>query len=328
MQRRDFITLLGGAAAGWPLAAQAQQRGMPLVGLLFVSTPGASRNDVQAFLKGLSQIGFVEGKNVTIEYRYTGGQFDPIPELVADLVRRQVAVIVTPLSVAAALAAKAATATTPIVFSTGVDPVQVGVVANLNRPGGNVTGILTMNNEIVAKRLGLLHELLPTAKRVGVLVNPSNRLVAEAIAADLRTAASTLGLQVESLPASTIGEIDQAFASFVQRQLDALVLSADPFFAARQSQILTLAARHAIPAIWASREMVVAGGLMEYSSDPVDVDRQLGLYAGRILKGEKPGDLPVQQSTKVELFLNLKTANALGLTIPPTLLARADEVIE
>jgi putative tryptophan/tyrosine transport system substrate-binding protein len=327
MHRRQFVSLLGSAAA-WPLAARAQQRAAPVVGLLSVGTPDASRNDVQAFLKGLGQIGFVEGKNVTIEYRYAGGQFDPVPELVADLVRHQVAVIVTPLSVAAALAAKAATATTPIVFSTGVDPVQVGLVANLNRPGGNVTGILTMANEIGARRLGLLHELLPTAKRVGVLVNPGNRLVAEAITTDLRTAASTIALQVEILPASTVGEIDSAFASFVQQRLDALVVPADSFFGARQSQILTLATRHVIPAMWTSREAVVAGGLMGYSSDQGDVNRQVGLYAGRILKGEKPADLPVARPTKFEFTINLSTARALGIEVPATLLALADEVIE
>jgi putative ABC transport system substrate-binding protein len=327
MHRRDFITLLGGAAAAWPLAARAQQP-VPVVGLLLVGTPDGVRMDVQAFLKGLSQIGFVEGKNVAIEYRYAGGQFDRVPELVAELVRRQVNVIVTPLSVAAALAAKAATTSTPIVFSTGVDPVQMGLVAGLDRPGANVTGVLTMGNEIGSKRLGLLRELLPGAKRFGVLVNPTNGLVADATAADVQRAAATIGVQVEILSASTIAEVDAVFAAVVRRRLDALIVGADSFLGARQSQILTLAARHAIPAMFAQREAVVAGGLIGYDSSQIETDRQVGLYTGRILKGEKPAALPIARPTKFELVINLSTARALGIEVPATLLALADEVIE
>jgi putative ABC transport system substrate-binding protein len=327
MKRRDFITLLGGAAA-WPIAARAQQRSVPVVGLLYISTPDAMRNEVQAVLKGLSQMGFVEGRNVTVEYRYASGQFDRIPELVTDLVRRQVTVIVTANSVAAALAAKAATATTPIVFSTGVDPVQAGLVESLSRPGGNVTGILSMANEIGAKRIGLLKELLPGARRLGALVNPTNPLVADAIAADLRTAASAAGLEVEIFPAGTIGEIDGAFARFVEQRRDALILPADALFSARRAQILTLATRHSIPTMSTERENVVAGGLMGYGTITSEMDRLVGLYIGRILKGEKPADLPVVRPTKFEFVINLSTARALGIEVPATLLALADEVIE
>jgi putative ABC transport system substrate-binding protein len=327
IRRREFIRLLGGAAMVWPLAVRGEHT-MPVVGLLFVGTPDATRINVQAFLKGLSQLGFVEGNNVAIEYRYARGQFDRVPDLVAELARRQVNVMVTPLSVTSAFAAKAATASTPIVFSTGIDPVQVGLVAALDRPGGNVTGILTMDNEIGSKRLGLLRELLPSAKHFGVLVNPTNPLVADAITMDLRRAASTIGAQVEILSAGTIEEIESGFASFVQQRLDALIVGADSFLSSRRSQILTLATRYAIPAMFVEREAVLAGGLMGYGSIQSEVDRQVGLYTGRILKGERPSSLPVARSTKFEFLINLSTARALRIEVPATLLALADEVID
>jgi len=326
MRRREFIAGLGGTAAAWPLAARAQRPIVPVVGFLDVGAHEASR--VLAFLKGLSENGFVEGQSVAIEYRFAGGQFDRLTGLAADLVRHRVAVIITPLSVAAALAAKAATPTTPIVFSSGNDPVQAGLVASLSRPGSNVTGVLTMNNEIGAKRLELLHELLPGATQLAVLVNPTNPVVADAIVADLSVAASDLRLQIEVLRASTIRDIDAAFASFVQRRLDALMVPPDSLFGTRRPQILTLSARHAIPVMFGNREDVEAGGLMMYGSSTIDVYRLVGIYAGRILKGEKPADLPVQRATKFDLVINLTTARALGLTIPPNLLALADEVIE
>jgi ABC-type uncharacterized transport system substrate-binding protein len=317
MKRRDFITLMGGAAASWPVAARAQQRPLPVVGILYAGTVEANLPSVQAVLKGLSQTGFVDGQNVAVEYRYAGGQFDRLPELAAELVHRRVFIIVTPLSVAAALAAKAATATISIVFSTGVDPVQVGLVASLNRPGGNVTGILTMSNEIGSKRLGLLHELLPSATRFGVLVNFTNSLVADAIVKDLQAAASILGRQIEFLPAGTIREIDAAFASFVQQKLDALLVSADAFLGSRSGQILTLAARHAIPTIYTGREDVAAGGLMGYNTNQTEVNRQVGLYAGRVLKGEKPADLPVARPTKFEFVINGEGARHRGAAATP-----------
>ena len=269
-----------------------------------------------------------KAQTVAIEYRWAEGQYERLPELAAELVRRRAAVIVTPFSVAATLAARAATTTVPIVFSTGADPVETGLVASLNRPGGNVTGAVTMNAELAAKRFGLLQELLPTATRFAVLVNPTTARVAKAVTADVQGAASATGRQVEVLTASTSREIDTAFATVVQKRIDALLHSPDLFFTTRRAQIIVLAARHAVPVIYANREDAVAGGLMSYGSSMADVSRQLGIYAGRTLKGEKPADMPVLRATKFEFVINLQTAKTIGITVPPTLLARADEVFE
>ena len=326
MKRRAFLTLLGGAAA-WPIAARAQQATMPVIGYLDADIPGRNPNNEAAFRNGLSETGYAVGQNVTIEHRWAESQFARLPDLAADLVRRRVAVIVTPLSAPATLAAKAATATIPIVFSTGGDPVSAGLVASLNRPGGNVTGAVTMNAELGAKRLGLLQELLPTATRFAVMVNRSSP-VAEAAIADAQTAASAIGRQVDVLTAGTNRDIDTAFATVVQTRTAAIFVSPDSFFARRRAHIVILAARHAVPAIYPNREDADAGGLMSYGSSILDVSRQLGIYAGRILKGEKPADMPVEQPTKFELVVNLNTARALGIAIPNTRLAIADEVIE
>ena len=291
---------------------------------------GAELNpgNATAFRKGLSETGYTEGQTVAIEYRWAEGQYERLPELAAELVRRRAAVIVTPFSVAATLAARAATTTVPIVFSTGADPVETGLVASLNRPGGNVTGAVTMNAELAAKRFGLLQELLSTATRFAVLVNPTTARVAKAVTADVQAAASVTGRQVEVLTASTSREIDTAFATVVQKRIDTLLHSPDLFFTTRRAQIIVLAARHAVPVIYANREDAVAGGLMSYGSSMADVSRQLGIYAGRTLKGEKPADMPVLRATKFEFVINLQTAKTIGITVPPTLLARADEVIE
>jgi putative ABC transport system substrate-binding protein len=324
-RRREFLTLLGGAAA-WPLAARAQQPGLPVIGYLYASDPETNANVVAAFLKGLSQTGFVEGRNVTIEYRFAQNDYDRLPEVAADLVRHRVSVIVA-LQGAGAVAAKATTATIPIVFRTSGDPVQGGLVASVNRPGGNLTGVASMNVEVAAKRVGLLHELLPGATRFGMLVNlqpPYN----ESVIREAQAAAATIGRQLDVLYASTAREIDSAFASLVQKRTDGLLVNSSAFFNNRRVQIVTLATRHAIPVIYAYRQDAEAGGLMSYGSSDTDQYRQVGIYTGRILKGEKPADLPVMQPTKFELVINLKTAKALGLTIPETLLATADEVIQ
>ena len=328
MKRREFITLLGGAAVAWPLAARAQQPAMPVIGILEAGGAELNPGNATAFRKGLSETGYTEGQTVAIEYRWAEGQYERLPELAAELVRRRAAVIVTPFSVAATLAARAATTTVPIVFSTGADPVETGLVASLNRPGGNVTGAVTMNAELAAKRFGLLQELLPTATRFAVLVNPTTARVAKAVTADVQAAASVTGRQVEVLTASTSREIDTAFATVVQKRIDTLLHSPDLFFTTRRAQIIVLAARHAVPVIYANREDAVAGGLMSYGSSMADVSRQLGIYAGRTLKGEKPADMPVLRATKFEFVINLQTAKAIGITVPPTLLARADEVFE
>jgi putative ABC transport system substrate-binding protein len=327
MKRRDFITLLGGAAIAWPLAARAQQPGLPVIGFLNSASPEMQAHPVEAFRKGLSETGYVEGRNVAIEYRWAHNDSDRLPELAADLVRRRVAVIVAPGSAQTALAAKAATATIPIVFQTGADPVTLGLVASLNRPGGNVTGVSSMNADLDAKRLGLLHELLPGAARFAVVLNPKSP-VTEAQIRELQTAAATISRQVEIFYASTIPEIDTAFASLVQKQAAAVLFTANVLLFALRAEVATAVARHAVPAVYWDRALVEAGGLMSYGTDSADQYLQTGLYTGRILKGEKPADLPIMRATKFELVINRQTAKALGLTVPPGLLALADEVIE
>jgi putative ABC transport system substrate-binding protein len=325
--RREFISLLGGVAA-WPLAARAQQSARPIVGVVTGRSPDVSARHVAAFRKGLSETGYVEGENVVVEYHWLEGQYDRLPLLMADLVRRRVALIATPGSNPPALAAKAATTAIPIVFGVGGDPVRMGLVASLARPGGNATGINIFVGEVVAKRLGLLHELVPKAVRVAVLVNPANAPTTEAILRDIPEAARIIGLQIQVLNASTSREIEAAFATLVRERAEALFVAPDSFFASRRVQFAMLAARYTIPAAYSPREVVEVGGLMSYSSDQVDGYRQVGNYAGQILKGAKPADLPVLQSTKFEFVINLQTARMLGLEIPDKLLALADEVIE
>jgi ABC-type uncharacterized transport system substrate-binding protein len=325
MKRRTFITLLGGVAA-WPLAARAQQPGMPVVG--FVNAGSSDAPLAAAFRKGLNEGGYVEGQNVTVEYHYLEGQFDRLPSLMADLVRRRVAVIATPAGNFAALAAKAATTTTPIVFGVAEDPVKMSLVASLARPGGNATGINFFNQEVAAKRLALLHELVPKAVRIAVLVNPANVPAAESTLRDIPDAARAMGLEIQVLHASTSREIEAAFATLVRDRADALYVAGDTFFTSRRVQFATLAASYRIPASYPTREAVEAGGLMGYATDRVDMYRQVGVYTGQILKGAKPADLPVVQSTKFELVINLQTARALGLEVPLHLQQLADEVIE
>jgi putative tryptophan/tyrosine transport system substrate-binding protein len=327
VKRRAFMTLVGGAAVVWPLAARTQQAAKPVVGYLYAGAPETSAHLVAAFRKGLSETGYVEGQNVAIEYRWTHNDFDRLPELAADLVRRQVAVIAAPGSAAAAAAAKASTATIPVIFSGGADPVQAGLVASLNRPGGNVTGITTLNAQAATKRLELLRELSSKAARFAVLVNPVNPLT-EPYGADLRAAAATVGLQIDVFNISTVGEINTAFASLAERQIDAVVVGVDTLFVNRRVQLVTLAAHHRLPAIYPLHEFAEAGGLMSYGSSFLDLFRQTGIYVGRVLKGETPATLPVLQATTFEFVINLQTAKALGLTVSDKLLALADEVIE
>jgi ABC-type uncharacterized transport system substrate-binding protein len=325
-RRREFLTLLGGAVA-WPLAVRAQPSAMPVIGFVYPGTPELSTGVVAAFRKGLGEAGFAEGRNVAVELRFAYGDNGRLPELMADMVNRRVAVIVTPGSTQAALAAKAATTSIPVVFSVGTDPVEIGLVASLSHPGGNVTGITSLNSELAAKRLALMLELLPNAMRFAVLVNPSNRN-AEALSRDAQAAASTIGRQVEIFAASTPREIDAAFASAVAKRSDALVVSPEPLLDNRRVQLVTLAAHQRLPAIYAFRENVEIGGLMSYGSNAGERDRQVGLYAGRILKGEPAANLPVMRAAKFEFVFNLQTARALNLDVPATLLAQADEVIE
>jgi putative ABC transport system substrate-binding protein len=327
VRRREFITLASGAAATWPLTARAQQAAMPVIGYLGTGAPETFAHLVAAFRKGLSETGYVEGQNVAIEFRWAESQYDRLPALAADLVRRRLAVLVTPQSTLAALAAKAATTTIPVVFSIGGDPVQAGLVASFNRPGGNITGISLMNVDLAAKRLGLLHELLPRATRFAVLANPTNTIT-EPMIKDLQAAASGVRRQIEVLSATTNGDIDAAFASVVQQRADALLVNPDGLFFSRRVQIVTLAVRYAVPAIYFDRVFTEAGGLMSYGANLADLHRWLGIYTGRILKGEKPADLPIVRAAKFEFVINLQTAKTLGAEIPATLLARADEVIE
>jgi putative tryptophan/tyrosine transport system substrate-binding protein len=325
MRRRELITLLGGAAAAWPLAARAQQKAMPVIGFLNIGSPGPNAPFVAAFHQGLSETGYVEGQNVAVEYRWAEGRYDRLPALAADLVARKVDVIVAPGS-PLALAAKNATSTIPIVF-TGGDPVAEGLVDSFARPGGNLTGVTFMNVELMPKRLELLSELVPQAGVIALLVNPNNSN-ADPTIRDVQEAARAKGVQLRVLRASTESEIDAAFTTLVQVQAGALVLGADPFFGQRRDQLVALAARHAVPAIADWRGFAAAGGLISYGTSFTDSVRQVGMYAGKILKGTKPADLPVQQPTKFELVVNLKTAQALGLTVPQMILARATEVIE
>jgi putative ABC transport system substrate-binding protein len=325
MRRRKFITLLGGAAATWPLVAHAQQP-MPVIGFLNSASPGPFADRVRAFRQGLSETGYVDGQNVKIEYRWAEGQYDRLPTMAADLVRRQVTVIVAG-GAGAQPVAKAATTTIPIVFSIGSNPVEVGLVASLSRPGGNLTGVTTLNVEVGPKRLELLHELVPAANNIALLVNPTNPN-AEPLSKTMQAAARTLGLQLHALHASTERDFDTVFATLVRLRAGGLVITNDPFLVSRSEQLAALTVRHAVPTIYQYREFATAGGLMSYGVSDHDSYRLVGVYTGRILKGEKSADLPVQQTTKVELIINLKTAKALGITVPQLLLGRADEVIE
>jgi ABC-type uncharacterized transport system substrate-binding protein len=328
MRRRQFITLLGGAAAAWPLAARAQQPAVPIVGVVNGRSPEDAARNVAAFRKGLSETGYVEGQNVTVEHHWMEGQYQRLPSVMADLVRRRVAVIATPGFTAGALAAKAATTTIPIAFGVGEDPVKLGLVASLARPGGNATGINFFTAEVVAKRLGLLHQLVPKAVRIAVLVNPAQAAITETTLQDLPEAARTLGLQMTVLNASTSREIEAAFATIVRDRMDALFVAGDGLFLSRRVQFATLAARHGIPAAHNFREEVEAGALMSYGTNTLDGWRQVGLYTGQILKGATPAELPVLQLTKFEFVINLQTARALGIEVSHALQLLADEVIE
>jgi putative ABC transport system substrate-binding protein len=327
MNRRDFITLLGGGAAAWPLAARAQQSAMPVIGFLNSASPEAFRPNVAGFRQGLQEAGYVEGKNIAIDYRWAGGQYSKLPAPAAELVSRKVSVIAATGGIASARSAKEATASIPIVFVTGNDPVNADLVPNFNRPGGNVTGVAFLVNTLGAKRLELLREVIPGATTIGMLVNPTNPDV-EPETKDMRAAAGAIGRELIVVNAATERELDQAFSVLAKEHTRALTIAGDPFFATRGQQLAELAARYSLPAINPTREFADAGGLMSYGTSVRDAYRQAGSYVARILRGEKPADLPVLQPTKFELVINLKTANALGLRVPNTLLVSADEVIE
>jgi putative ABC transport system substrate-binding protein len=327
MRRREFITLLGGTAT-LPLAARAQQPAKPVIGFVHPGSAQSFARPLSAFLKGLGETGYVGGRNVAIEYRWAGDRSDQLPAMVDDLVRRQVSVLAVLGSTPAALAAKAASTTVPIVFTIAGDPVQVGLVASLNRPGGNLTGVVTLNVEIAPKRLELLHELFPTATSFALLVNPANPALAEPVSEHVQAAARMLGVKLHVLHVSSETELDAALGTAARLQVAGLMIGPDAFFNSRIEQLAALTSRHALPAVYQWREFTVAGGLLSYGSSITDVYRQVGVYTGRILKGEKPADLPVEQTTKVELFVNLKAAKAFGITVPTALLVRADEVIE
>ena len=327
MRRREFITLIGGAVVAWPVVSRAQQQALPVVGFIRDGSADANVRYAAAFRKGLNETGYVEGQNVTVEYHWLEGRYDRLPALMADLVRRQVAVIATP-GTTPTLAAKAATANIPIVFGVGEDPVQLGLVASLARPGGNATGINSFANEVVAKRLRLLHELVPKVVRVAVFVNPGNASVAATTIRDMQETASTIGLKTQIFNATTIGEINTAFDTFARERPDALFVAADAFFVSRAVQFITLTARDRIPATYPIRDFVASGGLMSYGTDFPDMFHQVGVYTGKILKGAKPADLPVLQSTRFEFVINVQTARALDIKVPSGLLAIADEVIE
>ena len=328
MRRRDFIKVIAGSIAARPLAARAQQADMPVVGYLESGSREPMAQRLASFRNGLSETGFVEGQNVAIEYRWAQNDYGHLPELAADLVRRRVTVIAAPGSIQGSLAAKAATTTIPIVFSTGFDPVKIGLVASLNRPGANVTGVISMTSALGAKQLEFLRELLPKGSRFAVLANPNNDKTELVIIKELRTAALSLGREIDVFDAGTNLDIDTAFASLAQKRIDALLVTPDPLFSNRRVQLVTLATHYRIPTIYFSREFADAGGLMSYGSNQMDMYRQVGIYTGRILKGQKPADLPVLQATKFELVINQQTAKTLGLEVPPKLLALADEVIE
>jgi putative ABC transport system substrate-binding protein len=327
MRRREFITLLAGAAA-WPLAARAQPPKVPVVGFLHPGSAEPNANMLAAFRKGLAEAGYTEGRNVAIEFRWAHGENSRLEEMAADLVQRQVAVIVTPIGTVTALAAKKATATIPIVFSAGTDPVKAGIVSSLHHPGGNITGVNYMAAELSAKRLSLLHELMPGAARIALLVNPSNPVTAETIARETQTAAETIGRHIEVYKAETSREIELAFAALARDRADALLLGADPFFVDRRVQIVTLVTRYLLPTVHFMRDFAEIGGLMSYGASAFGRYREVGIYTGRILNGEKPADMPVMQPTQFELIINLPTASAIGVTVPPSLLAQANEVIE
>jgi putative tryptophan/tyrosine transport system substrate-binding protein len=327
MQRREFIKAIAGSAVAWPLAAKAQQPTMPVVGFINAAAAQDYKRQLAAFLKGLGETGYIEGHNVTIEYRWAEGNNDRLPALTADLIGRQVAVIAA-TSTPAALAAKAATASVPIVFEIGSDPIQLGLVTSLSRPGGNVTGVTSLAVEVAQKRLELLHQLFPTASVMALLVNPAEPTIAKATASEVLVAARTFGLEVHVLNASSESDFDEVFSKLVQLKASALIISGGPFFVSHREQLAALTLRHAVPAVFPYREFAAAGGLLTYGSDIADSYRLAGIYTGRILKGDKPAELPVQQAAKVELSINLKTAKTLGITVPNTLIGRADEVFE
>jgi len=328
VKRRAFITMLGGAAVAWPLAARAQQPAMPVVGFLSGASPNEHTIRLKAFRQGLKEAGYVEGQNVGIEYRWAEARTERLPSLATELLNRQATVIVAAGGTASALAAKAATASVPIVFGIAADPVEIGLVASLNQPGGNITGVTSLNVEVGPKRLELLRELLPSVTTVGLLVNPATPALADQFSRELQAAASVLGLRLHILHASSDRDFDQVFASLAELRAGALVIGPDNFFTARSEQLAALTVRHAMPAIYQFRPFAAAGGLLSYGSSETEYYRLVGLYAGKVLKGDKPANLPVQQSTKVELIINLKTAKALGITVPLPLSGRADEVIE